>query len=170
MTLTLTDNTTASNECTTNPLAYFMLMYTRKYGNYTHSLLFRNIRMLFHFPHIYLRRMTTDVKVNILYPHKYFKRSEEMRINLMSWYVAAFSIFFLNPRPIYIYIYIYICVCICKYVTWTSFLWYQSAKPSAGMMLTTNLDVFDTTGLILGLHPAYERRRYKVTLSIIGRV
>ena len=67
-------------------------------------------------------------------------------------------------------IYVCVCVCVCKYVTWTSFLWYQSAKPSAGMVLTTNLEVFDTTGLILGLHPPYERRRYKVTLSLIGWV
>ena len=50
----------------------------------THNLLFQNIQMLIHNPHVYLRRMTTDVKTNILHPHNYFKPSEEMRINLMS--------------------------------------------------------------------------------------
>ena len=30
------------------------------------------------------------------------------------------------------------------------------------------LELIDRTGLILGLHPANERRRYKVTLSLIG--
>ena len=34
------------------------------------------------------------------------------------------------------------------------------------MKVTTPSD--DTTGMIIGLHPANERRRYKVTPSLIG--
>ena len=50
--------------------------------------------------------------------------------------------------------------------------WHQvGAKPFADIMLIIILLVKDSlhlVGLILGLHPANERRRYKVTSSLIG--
>ena len=37
------------------------------------------------------------------------------------------------------------------------------------MRYVEHISYLDTLGLILGLHPAKERRRYKVTPSLIGR-
>ena len=45
----------------------------------------------------------------------------------------------------------------------------QGAKTSAAMILMILTWFFRNTGLILGLRPANERRRYFVTMSLIGR-